>query len=90
MKCNAMMFNLEKRLNKDKTRTNNFLTFVDTDTGESFTTWVSDEIAAQYKPRKESVVHLSISVGEFQGRPQLNTRIISIENPSMPSMRSAA
>jgi hypothetical protein len=86
MKCNAMLFNLESVVNKAKTGTNNFLTFIDMDTGESFRTYVDVDVAAQYKKLKQYELSLSISVGEFNGKPQLNTRIMSMVPVANPEV----
>jgi len=85
MKCSAMLFNLESRINKEKTGLNHFLTFVDIDTGESFRTFVDQKISEQYKKMGEFEINLAVSVSEYQGRPQLNTRIIDM----VPLDRSA-
>jgi hypothetical protein len=85
MKCLAMLFNLESRVNKEKTGVNHFLTFVDIDTGESFRTFVDQKISEQYKKMGEFEINLAVSVSEYQGRPQLNTRIIDM----VPLDRSA-
>lgn len=78
MKCLAMLFNLESRVNKEKTGVNHFMTFVDIDTGESFRTFVDQKISEQYKKMAEFEINLAVSVSEYQGRPQLNTRIIDM------------
>ncbi len=78
MFCNAMLFNLERTPKKDKPGMNNFLTFVDNDTGESFRTFVNDDVAVQYVKHKSVLITLSISMNEFNGRQQLQTRIITM------------
>jgi hypothetical protein len=79
MQCLAMLFNLESRLNKEKTGTNSFLTFVDVDTGESFQTYVTPETVLEIGYQKMKVVNLNlaISLTEYKGKPQLSTRILS-------------
>jgi hypothetical protein len=88
MKCLAMLFNLETRVNKEKTGVNHFMTFVDIDTGESFRTFVDQKISEQYKKMAEFEINLAVSVSEYQGRAQLNTRIIDmvpLERSALPS-----
>jgi hypothetical protein len=78
MKCNAMLFDLITKPNKANTGTNNTLIFIDEDTGESFRTFVDPLIAAQYAKYKHVEISLSLSLGEYNGKAQLNTRILSM------------
>lgn len=80
MKCNAMLFDLEQRVNKEKTATNSFLTFVDSDTGDSYKCFVDSVIAAKYSKLKECEITLSITIGDYKGKPQLNIRILHLED----------
>jgi hypothetical protein len=80
MKCNAMLFNLESSPSKKTPgQINRFMTFVDMDTGESFRCYVNDSIAGQYRRLQQCEITLSISLGEFNGNPQLDTRILEMK-----------
>jgi len=88
MRCTAILFNLDVSPSKSNPgRNNHFLTFVDKDTGESFRTYIDEKIAAKYQKMKEVEMELAISVGEYNGRPQLNTRIISITDKPASSVQ---
>lgn len=88
MRCEAMLFNLEKMPKRDKPGVfNHFMTFVDMDTGESFRTFVDTDIAQQYRRLKQVQIRLSLSMGEYNGKPQLNCRVIEMSDvlPDFPS-----
>jgi hypothetical protein len=79
MKCTAMLFALDHIKAKSGT-TYPFLTFVDTDTGESFRTIVSPEQAGKFQKMKMVEIELSISLGEYQGQKRINTNVINIRD----------
>jgi hypothetical protein len=79
MRCAALLFNLETLPNRKKPGTfNNFMTFVDTDSGESYRTFVDEVIASEFVKMKPVDLVLSFSMGDFNGKPQLNIRILSM------------
>lgn len=79
MRCNAMLFALERIPSTRKAgQINSFMTFVDVDTGESFRTYVDDSISREFKKFKRVDIELSLTLGEYQGKPQMNVRIISM------------
>lgn len=79
MYMNAILFNLERRPSAKKPGISNcFMTFVDEDTGESFTTYVVDHLAFCFSKMKTVTLSVSVSVGSFNGTPQLNMRILSM------------
>lgn len=83
MRCNAMMFNLDQVPSTKKPGVfNHFLTFVDVDTGESFRTWIPPEQSAYYKKMAQYSLTLSLTVGEFNGQPQMNCRILAFDPPN--------
>jgi hypothetical protein len=90
MFCNAMMFNIERIINKDKTKENIFLTFVDTDTGESFRTFVTPEIAAKYEKLKVVKINMTLSLNEYNGRTSLQCRITSIDDVKKDNLQSVS
>lgn len=83
MRCNSMLFQLEVvKSSKKEGVFNHFLTFVDVDTGESFRTWIPPEQSSYYAKMRQYSLTLSLSLGEFNGNPQMNCRILSFDPPS--------
>jgi hypothetical protein len=90
MRCIALLFNLEILPNKKKPGAfNRFLTFVDTDTGDSFRTYVDELVGSQFVKMKTVDMVLSIAQGEFNGKPQLDVRVISMTDYKEPEAKAA-
>jgi len=78
MRCDAILFNLESIPSKNKSGVNHFLTFVDEDSGESFRTFIGPELVPFYARLKPVSMVVSLSLGTYNGAPQMNCRVLSI------------